>query len=645
MTGKVTSAERAAGLIGAGQTIATSGFVGIGVPEHLLAALEGRFLSHGAPRDLTLVFAAGQGDGGHRGLNHLGHEGLLKRVIGGHWGLIPKVGKLALDNKIEAWNLPQGVISQLYREIAAGRSGLLTPIGLGTFVDPRLDGGRVNEISTDEVVTLTDFAGREQLFYKAFPIDVALIRASTADEAGNLTMEREALVLDNLAMAMAARNSGGIVIAQVERIAAQGSLPPKEVVVPGVLVDAVVLAPEVDHPQTFATQYSPYYAGLTKAPPAREAPEPLTPRKIIARRAAMELPPGGVVNLGIGMPEGVAAVAEEEGVLDAVTLTAEPGVLGGRPASGLDFGAAVNTDAIIPQNSQFDFYDGGGLDLACLGMAEADRHGNINVSRFGPRLAGAGGFINISQSARAVVFCGTFTAGGLEIDISEAGLSIMREGKNPKFVEDVEQITFSAAQAIADGKRVLYVTERAVFQLTPKGVELIEIAPGIDLDHDILSYMGFSPAISDSLCQMNPRLFGADPFGLDRILFAFDPDARVRLDRGAGRLDLNFDGLHIRTEGDIAAIDRAVRACLQDQAGRVSVLADYTGFDIAPAQEKPYAAMVARLEDEFYAQAALFSASPILRLKLSQIFAHRPDFEVFENRDQALASLLDRPRT
>lgn len=637
MTGKVTTGERAAGLIGTGQTIATSGFVGIGVPEHLLATLEQHFLTTGAPRDLTLVFAAGQGDGKERGLNHLGHEGLLKRVIGGHWGLIPKVGKLALDNKIEAWNLPQGVVSQLYREIAAGRSGLLTTIGLGTFVDPRLDGGRVNAISTEDIVTLTDFGGREQLFYKAFPIDVALIRASTADEAGNLSMEREALVLDNLAMAMAARNSGGIVIAQVERIAAEGSLPPKEVIVPGVLVDAVVVAPEHAHPQTFATQYSPYYAGLTKAPPAREAPEPLTPRKIIARRAAMELPPGGVVNLGIGMPEGVAAVAEEEGVLNAVTLTAEPGVLGGRPASGLDFGAAVNTDSIIPQNAQFDFYDGGGLDLACLGMAEADRAGNINVSRFGPRLAGAGGFINISQSARAVVFCGTFTAGGLDMDIASDRLSITREGRNPKFVDEVEQVTFSGALAQAKGTPVLYVTERAVFRLTAAGVELIEIAPGIDLDHDVLSYMGFTPIMGTDIPLMDTCLFQTDRMGLDGMLFAFDARARVTL--AGGRLMLDFTGLHIRTEADIAAIDRGVRAALAGQADRVPVLVDYTGFDIAPGQETAYAAMVARLEDNHYTRAALVAPSPILHLKLTQIFAHRPGLSLFDTPAAAKAHL------
>jgi propionate CoA-transferase len=517
MHDKILSAADAAALVAPGDTVCTSGFVGIGVPEELLVALERRFLERGTPRDLTLVFAAGQGDGRDRGLNRFGHDGMLRRAIGGHWGLIPKLGRLAVEGRIEAWNLPQGVISHLYRDIAAGRPGVISKVGLDTFVDPRHEGGRINAASRDALVSLIELAGETHLFYRAFPIDVALIRGTTADERGNIAMEREALTLDGFAMASAARNCGGRVIAQVERVVAAGSLDPRQVIVPATLVDAVVVARPEHHQQTFATAYSPYYSGEARAPLDPGPPLPLSARKIIARRCALELPVGGVVNLGIGMPEGVAAVAAEERVLDRVTLTAEPGVIGGWPASGLDFGAAVNTDAVVAQNQQFDFYDGGGLDLAVLGMAEADAAGNVNVSRFGGKLAGAGGFINISQNARKVVFAGTFTAGGLEVAAGDGCLVIEREGRAPKFVERIEQLTFSARRAVADGKPVLYVTERAVFRLTRDGLALIELAPGIDLERDILAHMRFRPIIH-APGRMDPALFSTAQIGLGERL-------------------------------------------------------------------------------------------------------------------------------
>ncbi|QJQ98115.1 CoA-transferase [Halomonas sp. PGE1] len=443
--GKVVSAREAVELIRDGDAVATGGFVGIGFAEHLAVALEARFLESGEPRDLTLMYAAGQGDGKTRGLNHLGHEGLVARVIGGHWGLVPALQRLAIEGRIQAWNLPQGVISHLFRDIAAGKPGTLTRVGLGTFVDPRLEGGRINAISTEERVRLMTIDDQEYLFYPALPLQVALLRGTTADSLGNVTMEREALVLEALAIATAVHNSGGLVIVQVERLAESGTLPPKAMRIPGVLVDCVVVcdAPE-HHWQTFQTPYHPGYSGELRTPMAAPGAMALSARKIIARRAAFELTPNAVVNLGIGMPEGVGAVASEERVLELVTLTAEPGVIGGLPAGGLDFGAALNTQAIIDQPAQFDFYDGGGLDIAFLGMAQADAAGNVNVSRFGSRLAGAGGFINISQNARRVVFMGTFTASREALEVVDGALRLPGEGQ-PKFVAEVEQRIFIEA--------------------------------------------------------------------------------------------------------------------------------------------------------------------------------------------------------
>jgi len=518
MSDKILAAQAAIERIRPRDTLCISGFVGTGTPEALIKALERRYLRTSAPFDLTLVFAAAPGDGKERGVNRLAHPGLLRRIIGGHWALVPRLGELALANEVEAYNLPLGVMSTLYREIAAGRGGVLTKIGLGTFVDPRQGGGRLNRATWEELVKVMVLEGEEWLLYRPFRIDVAFIRGTTADPSGNISMENEALTLDNLAIATAVRNCGGTVIAQVERVVDR-PLNPREVEVPGILVDCVVEAAPEDHRQTWATQFDPAFAGQCRRDLAKTPAMPLDERKLIARRAAFELPVGGVINLGIGMPEGVARVAGEEGLLDTLTLTAEPGIIGGMPQSGLDFGAAVNNQALLQQNQQFDFYDGGGLDLAVLGMAQLDAHGNVNVSRFGKRLAGAGGFINISQTTKRLVFVGSFTAGGLEVAIEGRGLRILKEGATGKFVPEVEQITFNGELASRRGQRVLYVTERAVFELTVDGLELIEVAPGIDIERQILALIPFPVRVRQPRL-MNARLFAHKPMGLARLLEA-----------------------------------------------------------------------------------------------------------------------------
>ncbi len=641
MRQKIVTADEAARLVHDGDTITTSGFVGIGVPDELLLAIERRFLDTGAPRDLGLVFAAGQGDGKERGLNRLGHAGLLRRVVGGHWGLIPKVGRLCVEGAIEGYNLPQGVISHLYRDIAAGKPGTLSHVGLETFVDPRREGGKINAATIENLVELVEVGGRQLLFYRAMRLDVALLRGTTADEAGNVSMEREALVLDNLAQAMAVKNCGGIVIVQVERVCAPRTLPPRQVVLPAALVDAVVVARPENHMQTYATAYSHYFSGQFRAPASAAPPLAMGARKIIARRAAFELPVNGIVNLGIGMPEGVAAVAAEEGLLEHVTLTAEPGVVGGQPASGLDFGAAVNIDALVAQNQQFDFYDGGGLDLACLGMAECDAEGNVNVSRFGHRLAGAGGFINISQNARAVVFAGTFTADGLDVAVSGGRLAIVAEGRARKFRRAVEQVTFSGARARTTGQRVLYVTERCVFEMAPDGLVLTEVAPGVDLDRDILAHMEVAPRIGD-LSEMDARIFRDAPMDLRTDLLHLDLADRIALGPEGGTLYINFEKMRVRSSDDVAAIRTAVERVCAPLDHRVGVIVNYDGARIDDEAADAYAAMVRELEERFYDRVSRYSGSAFMRMKLGRLGRQDARPHVFETAEEARAALIRR---
>ncbi len=638
MKNKVVTAEEAVALVRDGDTLINTGFIGSGAPEALLVALERRFVDTGSPRGLTLMFAAGQGDSKERGLNHLGQEGLLKRVIGGHWGLIPKVAKLALANRIEGWNLPQGVISQLYRAIAARTPGVITKVGLGTFVDPRREGGRINDISTDDLVEVLQLAGQEWLFYKAFPVNIAFCRGTTADPNGNVTMEREALTLDNLAMAMAAKNSGGLVIVQVERIAEAGSLNPKHVKIPGILVDCVVVATPDLHWQTYGVPYDPAYASEIRVPLGSLLPLPLDERKLIARRCVFELPPGGVVNLGIGMPEGISSVANEEQVLKYVTLTTEPGAIGGVPQAGLNFGADVNAEAIIDQNEQFDFYDGGGLDMACLGLAECDEEGNLNVSRFGPKLAGAGGFINISQNARKIVFAGTFTAGGLKIAVDDGKLRIVQEGRSRKFVKQVGQVTFSGAYARQAGQPVLYVTERCVFRLTDRGLTLTEVAPGIDIERDILAHMDFRPTV-DNPKLMDARIFRPDVMGLEKEFLGFRSLAeRITYDAERNILFLNFEGLPVRTEDDVKAVQDAVSGACEKIGKRVKVVVNYDSFRIDQSLLDAYAKMIRHMEATYYITVNRYTTSAFMRAKLGEELSKRNVApHVFESAEEAQA--------
>ena len=505
---KILTAAAAAALIPDGATIGATGSGLACWAEEVAAGIAARFQEVGSPKGLTLLHSSAIGDWKERGTTTLGAEGQVRRLIASHIGGSMNMSRLVGEGKIEAYAVSQGVILDLIRAQAKGQKGVLTKVGLGTFMDPRLEGCAMNPITKESIVKVVEFEGEEYLWFKTIPIDVALIRGTVADENGNLSMDKESIITEAVTLAQAAKNSGGIVIVQAEYLAKPGTIHPKKVIVPGALVDYVVIATNPRNQwQSEGVYFNPSFTGDVQVPMSSIAPIPLDEHKIIARRAAMELRPKSIVNLGVGVPTNVADVAAEEGCMDLLTLTTEHGAVGGVPARLPHFGHSYNPEAILRNDDMMVFYDGGGIDTTCLGLAQVDRHGNVNVSKFNGRTMGPGGFINITRGAKRVVFCGAFTAGGLKIGIEDGKLAILQEGKNRKFVEQVEQVTFSGTYSARDRKPVLYITERAVFTLEEGALTLAEVAPGVDMERDILAHMNFRPRISPNLKPMDAAIF------------------------------------------------------------------------------------------------------------------------------------------
>ena len=522
MAVKFINAKEAATIIKDSSTVAIDAFISFCLADDILGEIEARFVKEGHPRSLSVVNVAGiGGDGKDRGINHFAHKGLMRRFLCSNLSLANKIYPLITENAFPCFMIPQGVLSHMMRAIASGKPGVITEVGMKTFVDPRVDGGCINDAAKtcDEIpVQLITLNGSDCLFYPAFPIDVAIIKGTKADKKGNISLEKEAMHLEQLEMATAARNTGGIVMVQVDEIVESGDLHPQMVTVPSTLVDDVVLGSPENTGQHFIDDLpKPVHSwcGDEKIQLEEIKSMPLSLEKIICRRAVFEIREDSFINLGIGVPMNVSTVLNEEGLIKKVSASIESGVMGGVPAPGIATGAAYNPDAILKQPDMFDFYDGGGIDFACLGSAEIDSHGNVNVSRFAGKVPGPGGFINITQGAKNICFMGTFTAGKSDIRIEDGKLTIVKDGPHIKFKKDVNHITFSGENSIDKGRQtVVYITERAVFRLTPEGVTLIEIAPGADLEKDILDKMEFEPVISPDLKLMDEKLFKDQVMGI-----------------------------------------------------------------------------------------------------------------------------------
>lgn len=636
---KIVSVEDAVALIQNSDVVAVSGYGTNGVPEKSLMALGKRFEDTREPKSLTLMFAGGIGDGADRGLNHLGKEGLLARTIGGHYGLIPKIEKLAVENKIKAYNYPEGVITHLYRNIAAGKHFVTSHIGLETFVDPRQSGGKLNDSTEEELISIQNTNGDETLYYKGYPINVALIRGTTADLEGNISLEKESLSLENLSLAMAARNSGGIVICQVERLAQANSIDARHVKIPGFMLDCVVLAEPEFHMQTFDNQYNPALSGEIRTPLEQFPRMELGEKKVVARRAALELTPQAIVNLGVGIPSSVGNIANEERISDQIMLTVDPGIYGGVPLDGYGFGASLNYVASIDHATQFDFIDGGGIDIACLGFAECDASGNINASRFANRISGCGGFINISQNSKKIIFVGTFTSGGLRTSINNGELKIEAEGKYRKFVNEIEQITFSGSRAGREGRNILYVTERCVFRLRENGLELTEVAPGIDMQKQILDLLPFAPIVNN-VHPMKSELFQEGRLGLLDMMSDFGLEERITYNPDNNMLFLDFSGMRLKTNNDVDKIKAAVENVLRPIEKRVRAIVNYDSFWTDPEIADHYMDAVRYIENKYYESASRYSTNGFTRIQLAKgLEARQVHSHVVQNYQEARRDL------
>ena len=618
---KVVDVNDAVHLIRSGSTITVGGFVAQNCPEEILKALGERYEETQEPADLTVLFGGGPGDSATRGINHLAKDGMVKLAIGSHYGQTPMLGKMAQENKIAAYNLPLGSVSRMIRARAANQIGFITTVGLDTMVDPRCGGGKINQRAEEhgDIVKNIDIEGIPHLLFKSMDIDVAILRGTTADPDGNITFERESLYADCLVQAMAVRACRGIVLVQVERVAEVKSINPRQVHIPGTLVDGVVVCqnPE-NHHMSYFTPYHPGYTAEIREP-AKIRSLPLSDRKIIARRATLEIHPNDVVNLGIGMPEGVANVAEEEKVLNHFSLTTEPGVHGGVGASGHDFGPATNYDALLDMNQQFDFYDGGGLDVCFLGMAEVNPDGDVNVTRVGKKLTGPGGFINISQSTSRVNFLGTFTAGGLKVATEDGKLKILQEGRIKKFVKSIPETSFSAKQAKERNHAIQYITERCVFTLTPDGLELTEVAPGIDIEKDILAHMDFKPIIKGSPREMKAAIFRKEPMDLLKKAFGLAFEARMLYNKERNTVFVDLSGVSITSPDDLKEIDVYWTDVFENVIGhKCHVVTNYDMFDIRDELIYQYEELLKKFEEKYYLSVRRYSAGAFTRHKLGQ---------------------------